>query len=356
MVSADALDMVLYEINLSRTPAGSARRRRRWYRDADESPRRDVVLAIDIGGTKMAAGLMTMQGELIDRERRRRRPRPERRRAVRLARRDRPVPARAGPQPPPARPGRRSASAAPDRSARTSTRCRRLNIARLAVVPAASKLASATGAAGVRRSRRQGAGAGRGLARRGAGHGELPGDGRVDRRRRRHRAQRPAARRCVRQRRPHRAHHRRAERAALRCAGRAAASRPRRRARRSKRSPGGRRPSRPTRSCSAPGDSSAAPSPRCATCSTSTSSVVGGSVALGFGATFFNSAQEALDEHARLSFSRGARITPARLGDRGPLIGAGAVGVRGLRRAARDGGDAAVRTALDGYRRRAGGS
>lgn len=63
--------------------------------------------------------------------------------------------------------------------------------------------------------------------------------------------------------------------------------------------------------------------------------VVGGSVALGFGATFFNSAQETLDEHAQLSFSRSARIIPARLGGRGPLIGAGAVGLRGLRRAGR---------------------
>jgi glucokinase len=63
--------------------------------------------------------------------------------------------------------------------------------------------------------------------------------------------------------------------------------------------------------------------------------VVGGSVALGFGATFFNSAQEALDEHAKLNFSRGARITPARLGDRGPLVGAGAVGVRGVHRSRR---------------------
>lgn len=63
--------------------------------------------------------------------------------------------------------------------------------------------------------------------------------------------------------------------------------------------------------------------------------VVGGSVALGFGATFFNSAQETLDEHARLSFSESARITPARLGERGPLIGAGALGLRGLRRAGR---------------------
>ncbi|MEP7112221.1 MAG: ROK family protein [Ilumatobacteraceae bacterium] len=63
--------------------------------------------------------------------------------------------------------------------------------------------------------------------------------------------------------------------------------------------------------------------------------VVGGSVALGFGATFFNSAQETLDEHAQLSFSKSARIIPARLGGRGPLIGAGAVGVRGVRRAGR---------------------
>ncbi len=60
--------------------------------------------------------------------------------------------------------------------------------------------------------------------------------------------------------------------------------------------------------------------------------VVGGSVALGFGATFFNAAQDSLSEHCRLSFVRSVRITPARLGDRGPLIGAGAVGMRGLHR------------------------
>jgi glucokinase len=66
--------------------------------------------------------------------------------------------------------------------------------------------------------------------------------------------------------------------------------------------------------------------------------VVGGSIALGFGATFFNSAQEALDEHAQLSFSRSARIIPARLGGQGPLIGAGAMGIRGMRRAGRSRG------------------
>lgn len=63
--------------------------------------------------------------------------------------------------------------------------------------------------------------------------------------------------------------------------------------------------------------------------------VVGGSVALGFAATFFHAAQVSLDEHCKLTYSRGARITPSRLADSGPLIGAGAVGWRGLRRARR---------------------
>jgi len=63
--------------------------------------------------------------------------------------------------------------------------------------------------------------------------------------------------------------------------------------------------------------------------------VVGGGVALGFAATFFHSAQVALDERTRMTYSRGARITPSRLGDVGPLIGAGALGWRGLRRSGR---------------------
>jgi len=62
--------------------------------------------------------------------------------------------------------------------------------------------------------------------------------------------------------------------------------------------------------------------------------VVGGSVALGFGPTFFQAAQEVIDQNCRLSFSAGARIVPARLGDQGPLIGAASVGWRGLNRAA----------------------
>src|SRR4051812_24075136 len=58
--------------------------------------------------------------------------------------------------------------------------------------------------------------------------------------------------------------------------------------------------------------------------------VVAGSVALGFGAPFFDAAQAELDACARLEFSRGARIVPARLGDAAPLVGAAAVGLRGI--------------------------
>jgi glucokinase len=54
--------------------------------------------------------------------------------------------------------------------------------------------------------------------------------------------------------------------------------------------------------------------------------VVAGSVALGFGEEFFDAAQAELDRHVGLSYARGARIIPAGLGDEGPLVGAGAVG------------------------------
>ena len=58
--------------------------------------------------------------------------------------------------------------------------------------------------------------------------------------------------------------------------------------------------------------------------------VVAGSVALGFGEPFFAAAQAELDACARLSFSEGARIVPAGLGADGPIVGAAAVGLRGL--------------------------
>ena len=58
--------------------------------------------------------------------------------------------------------------------------------------------------------------------------------------------------------------------------------------------------------------------------------VVAGSVALGFGDEFFETAQAEVDRVAALQHSRGARIVPGALGADGPLIGAGAVGLRGL--------------------------
>ena len=59
--------------------------------------------------------------------------------------------------------------------------------------------------------------------------------------------------------------------------------------------------------------------------------VVAGSVALGFGPAFFEAAQDEVDRSARLEFSRGARIVPAGLGRDGPLVGAAAVARRAVR-------------------------
>lgn len=53
--------------------------------------------------------------------------------------------------------------------------------------------------------------------------------------------------------------------------------------------------------------------------------VVAGSVALGFGEDFFRAAQDEADRCARLDFSRGLRIVPAGNGANGPLLGAAAV-------------------------------
>jgi len=58
--------------------------------------------------------------------------------------------------------------------------------------------------------------------------------------------------------------------------------------------------------------------------------LVAGSVALGFGEPFFAAAQAEIDRRSRLDFSRGTRIAPAGLGSDGPLIGAAAVGLRGV--------------------------
>jgi glucokinase len=56
--------------------------------------------------------------------------------------------------------------------------------------------------------------------------------------------------------------------------------------------------------------------------------VVAGSVAFGYGAPFFAAAQAELDACAQISFARGARIVPAGLGADGPIVGAAAVALR----------------------------
>jgi glucokinase len=58
--------------------------------------------------------------------------------------------------------------------------------------------------------------------------------------------------------------------------------------------------------------------------------VVSGSVALGFGTPFFEAAQAEMDVRCRLEFARGARVVPGGLGDGGPLVGAAKVGWLGV--------------------------
>lgn len=57
---------------------------------------------------------------------------------------------------------------------------------------------------------------------------------------------------------------------------------------------------------------------------------VAGSVALGFGEPFFAAARAELARCAQIEFARGARLVPAGLGDEGPLVGAAAVARRAL--------------------------
>ncbi|NBV03351.1 MAG: ROK family protein [Acidimicrobiia bacterium] len=60
--------------------------------------------------------------------------------------------------------------------------------------------------------------------------------------------------------------------------------------------------------------------------------VIGGGVALGFGATFFLAAQTELDLMSQVTLGPPPRIVQTKLGDRGALVGAGAVALRGLGR------------------------
>ena len=80
----------------------------------------------------------------------------------------------------------------------------------------------------------------------------------------------------------------------------------------------------------APGPWSGGRWPRWPACSTSTWPWSAGSVALGFGAAFFDAAQAEIELRSRLDFSRPTRIIPAGLGTDGPLVGAAAVGRRAL--------------------------
>lgn len=56
--------------------------------------------------------------------------------------------------------------------------------------------------------------------------------------------------------------------------------------------------------------------------------VIGGSVGLGFGEPFFTAAQAELDHRARLPFTIGMKVVPARLGPLAPLVGAAALARR----------------------------
>ena len=58
--------------------------------------------------------------------------------------------------------------------------------------------------------------------------------------------------------------------------------------------------------------------------------LVAGPVALGLGEPFFAAAQNEMDRVCRLEYTLGARIEPAGCGTEGPLIGAAAVGLTGI--------------------------
>ena len=58
--------------------------------------------------------------------------------------------------------------------------------------------------------------------------------------------------------------------------------------------------------------------------------VVSGSVALGYGEPFFTAAQRELDTRCRLEFSRGTTIIPGALGPEGPLVGAANIALNHL--------------------------
>ena len=149
-----------------------------------------------------------------------------------------------------------------------------------------------------------------------------------------HRARGPVARRSVGERRPHRARDRRARRARV-CLRRARVPRGRGLGHRAGRC------HRPTRPAGAPGHRrraparwSDAPSRRWSTCSTCPSPSSAGRSRWASGSRSFSAAQAEMDARCGLSFARGARVVPGGLGDAGPLVGAGRVGLLGAGQAA----------------------
>jgi glucokinase len=58
--------------------------------------------------------------------------------------------------------------------------------------------------------------------------------------------------------------------------------------------------------------------------------VIAGSVALGFGAPFFQAAVRELHDYAKQAYAKETQVLPAGLGSRAPLVGAAAVAWRGL--------------------------
>jgi len=58
--------------------------------------------------------------------------------------------------------------------------------------------------------------------------------------------------------------------------------------------------------------------------------IVSGSVALGFGDVFFTAAQRTINQLSKIEHAKGTQIIPSELAEDGPLIGAGAVGWRAL--------------------------
>ena len=238
-----------------------------------------VVLAVDIGGTKMAAALVDGDGAILVAGPRcpPRRPTTPRRCSTRWPRWSSGAGDDGG--------GRRSsaASAAAARCCPVARRCRRSTSPRGAGFPLRDRLAEACRAAGRRRQRRQGAGARRGLAGGGPGRRQLSGHGGVDRHRWRHRARRSTARRRPGECRAHRSCGGRAGRAGL-CLRRTGMPRGRGvRARRSRPMTGRPASEAPEACAGAPARWSAGRWPRWPICWTCELAVVAGSVALGFG-------------------------------------------------------------------------